>query len=105
MQTYRLTLTAGLLLAAGLFTLPASAAQNTLIGWASMPAATFSDGPTSGQFTGNNPYGSNPVPYLDLQPVQGFSGVLPGPEDDTFRFITDNGFGAQGNSADALLRM
>ena len=37
--------------------------------------------------------------------MQGFSGVLQGPTSDTFRFITDNGFGAQGNSADALLRM
>ena len=28
---------------------PAMAATNTLVGWAMMPADTFSDGPTSGQ--------------------------------------------------------
>lgn len=78
---------------------------NTLIGWAKMPAATFADGPTSGQFAGPNPYGSNLPPYVDLQPVQGFSAVLPGPVSGTFRVMTDNGFGAQGNSADALLRV
>ncbi|SEL53102.1 esterase-like activity of phytase family protein [Nitrosovibrio tenuis] len=84
---------------------PAFAAGNTLIGWAMLPAATFSDGPTSGQFTAANPYGTNLPPYVDLQPVQGFSAVLPGPEKDNFLVITDNGFGAQTNSADALLRM
>jgi hypothetical protein len=31
--------------------------------------------------------------------------VLRGPGHDTFRFLTDNGFGARSNSADALLRM
>ncbi len=81
----------------------AHAAPNTLTGWAMMPAATFSDGPTSGQFTNNNPYGTNPVPYLNAQPVQGFSGVLKG-AGDSYRVLVDNGFGAQGNSADALLR-
>jgi len=76
-----------------------------LSGWAMMPAATFADGPTSGQFAAPNTYGTNPPPYLNKQPVQGFSGVLRGPGRDTFRFITDNGFGGQSNSADALLRM
>ena len=95
------------LLAAALaaLALPAIAASNTLVGWAMMPAATFADGPTSGQFAGANPYGSNLPPYADRQPVQGFSGVLAGPTADTFRVITDNGFGAQGNSADTLLRV
>jgi len=79
--------------------------DSTLTGWAMMPAATFADGPTSGQFAAPNPYGTNLPPYMNKQPVQGFSGVLHGPTADTFRFITDNGFGAEGNSADALLRM
>lgn len=77
----------------------------TVSGWALMPAATFAQGPTSGQFAAPNPYGTNLPPYPGKQPVQGFSGVLRGPGHDTFRFLTDNGFGARANSADALLRM
>lgn len=84
---------------------PALATSNTLVGWAVMPAATFSDGPTSGQFASANPYGTNVSPYVNLQPVQGFSAVLPGADDDSFIVMTDNGFGALGNSADTLLRM
>ena len=80
-------------------------AEPTLTGWATMPAATFADGPTSGQFTAPNPYGTNLPPYLNKQPVQGFSAVLPGPGNDTFRFLVDNGFGAYNNSADSLLRI
>ena len=70
-----------------------------------MPAATFADGPTSGQFTAPNPYGTNLPPYLNKQPVQGFSAVLDGPGHDTFHFLVDNGFGAKNNSADSLLRI
>lgn len=77
----------------------------TLSGWAIMPAATFSSGPTSGQFIGPNPYGTNLPPYLGKQPVQGLSGVLAGPTADTFDFLVDNGFGTQANSADSVLRM
>jgi hypothetical protein len=77
----------------------------TLSGWAMMPAATFSDGPTSGQFAAPNPYGTNVPPYAGKQAVQGFSAVLPGPGADVFRFLVDNGFGAKSNSADSLLRM
>ena len=91
-------LTASLLLTAG------AAQAQMLIGWAQMPAATFADGPTSGQFTAPNPYGTNVPPYVDKQPVQGFSGVLEGPRKDVFQFLVDNGFGSQGSSADALLR-
>lgn len=86
-------------------TLPALAAGNTLVGWAGLPAATFADGPTSGQFAGANPYGTNVPPYANLQPVQGFSGVLDGPVEGSYVIMTDNGFGAQGNSADTLLRL
>jgi hypothetical protein len=75
-----------------------------LTGWAQMPAATFADGPTSGQFAAANPYGTNLPPFVDRQPVQGFSGVLDGSRKDVYRFLVDNGFGAQANSADALLR-
>ncbi|OYU68321.1 MAG: PEP-CTERM sorting domain-containing protein, partial [Burkholderiales bacterium PBB5] len=84
----------------------AHAASNTLTGWAMLPAATFSDGPPSGQiaFTNHNRPANNP-PYINLQPVQGFSGVLAGPATGTFTMLVDNGFGAKANSADHLLRM
>ncbi|HEV7800692.1 MAG TPA: esterase-like activity of phytase family protein [Burkholderiales bacterium] len=75
-----------------------------LTGWAQMPAATFADGPTSGQFAAPNPYGTNLPPFANRQPVQGFSGVLAGPRKNVYHFLVDNGFGAQANSADALLR-
>jgi len=97
----RLTLTASF---AAALTLCAAAQAQSLSGWAIMPAATFADGPTSGQFIAPNPYGTNLPPYADQQPVQGFSGVLAGPTPDSFRFLVDNGFGNKANSADALLR-
>ena len=81
----------------------AQAQSNTLIGWAKMPANTFSDGPTSGQFASGA--GGNPLPLLNKQPVQGFSAVLNGPSAGSYLFMPDNGFGTQGNSADTLLRM
>ena len=81
-----------------------TAQAQTLTGWAQMPAATFADGPTAGQFAAPNPYGSNLPPFLNKQPVQGFSGVLAGPRKNVFHLLVDNGFGAQANSADALLR-
>lgn len=84
--------------------LAGSAHAQTLTGWALMPAATFADGPTSGQFAAPNPYGTNLPPYVGQQPVQGFSAVLRGPRRDTFRFLVDNGFGAKANSADSTLR-
>lgn len=84
--------------------LPAVAAANTLSGWALLPANTFADGPTSGQFAGSGA-GGNPLPLVNLQPVQGFSAVLDGPVANTYLVMPDNGFGTQGNSADTLLRM
>lgn len=83
----------------------AHAAPPSLEGWAQMPAATFSDGPTSGQFGFSNAASPlNNPPYVNLQPVQGFSGVLQG-AGGSFRFLVDNGFGTQASSADSLLRM
>jgi hypothetical protein len=80
-------------------------AANTLSGWAMMPAATYSDGPTSGQFafTNSNSPANNP-PFINQQPVQGFSGVLAG-ANGSYRMLVDNGFGSKANSPDALLRM
>ena len=78
-------------------------AAGALSGWAAMPASTFAPGPTSGQFT--TPQNGVTPPYIDKQPVQGFSAVLDGPTAGRFYVMPDNGFGAKGNSADALLRM
>ena len=80
------------------------AAQSTLTGFALMPANTSSDGPTSGQFAGAGA-GGNTLPLLNRQPVQGVSTLLTGPVAGTYTVMTDNGFGAQNNSADTLLRM
>ena len=94
-----------LALAAAAAAAVAPAAANTLTGWAQLPAATFSDGPTSGQFgfsNANSP--ANNPPYIGQQPVQGFSGVLQG-ANGSFQMLVDNGFGSKANSADALLRM
>lgn len=89
----------------GLASTGAHAATNTLTGWAMLPAATFSDGPTSGQFAfTNNNSPANTPPYSNKQPVQGFSGVLRG-ANGSFRMLVDNGFGSKGNSPDHLLRM
>ncbi len=87
------------------FATPVLAAPNTLVGWAMLPADTFSDGPTSGQMASPNPYGTFQPPYENLQPVQGFSAVLPGADENSFVVMTDNGFGGQSNSADTLLRL
>src|SRR5262249_31731079 len=76
MSPTRRTLTLASLTAALL--VPGSAHAQQLIGWAKMPAATFADGPTSGQFAAPNPYGTNLPPFVNRQPVQGFSAVLAG---------------------------
>lgn len=91
-------------LLAGLAVGTAHAADSTLVGFAMLPANTFSDGPTSGQFAGAGA-GGNPLPLVNLQPVQGFSGVLNGASAGSYYVMSDNGFGAQTNSADTLLRM
>ena len=77
-----------------------------LVGFAELPAETFAAGPPSGAAVDANGFTG---PFLG-QPVQGFSGVqfAPGSDADnadTFLFLADNGFGAQGNSADFLLRL
>ena len=74
----------------------------TLEGFASLPATTFAAGPTSGQFI--TPANGILPPFLDQQPVQGVSSVLRASNGD-FLVMSDNGFGAQGNSADYVLRV
>ncbi len=74
----------------------------TLKGFAYLPADTFAEGPPSGNdITGNTNGRKTPFPG---QPVQGFSGVQKR-DDNSFWFLSDNGFGAKNNSADFLLRL
>lgn len=74
-----------------------------LTGRAVLPATTFATGPTSGQFTA----GGNGIatPFIDKQPVQGFSAILPGPKKGTYFVMMDNGFGNKPSSPDLLLRV
>jgi len=76
-----------------------------LIGYASLFADTFASGPSSGSAL-VNPTNGRPTPFTG-QPVQGFSGVQfsRGADGNRFLFLSDNGFGALGNSADYLLRL
>jgi hypothetical protein len=74
----------------------------TLEGFASLHADTFAPGPTSGQYV--NPANGRVPPFVDRQPVQGVSSVLRESNGD-FLIMSDNGFGAKGNSADYVLRV
>ena len=49
---------------AALLLLTGAAHAQMLTGWAHMPAATFADGFTSGQFAAPNPYGTNLPPFV-----------------------------------------
>lgn len=74
----------------------------TLKGFAVLPADTFAQGSTSGNFITGNTNGRT-IPFSG-QPVQGLSGVQFA-DDNTFWFLSDNGFGSKSNSADYLLRI
>ncbi len=87
-----------------LLTAAAPAGATVLLGRAVLPADTFAPGLTSDQFITGSTNGV-PVPFVNEQSVQGFSGVIPGPVPGTFNFIIDNGFGAKSSSADLLLRV
>lgn len=89
-------------LAALILALPAQA-DPFLQGRAILPADTFAAGPTSGQFIGGGANG-RAAPFLNKQPVQGFSAVLKN-NDGTFYVMSDNGFGSLENSADFNLRV
>jgi hypothetical protein len=69
-----------------------------------LPAATFAPGPTFGTRLGNGPINGQPVPFINKQPVQGFSAVLKN-DDGTYMVMSDNGFGSLENSADYNLRV
>ncbi len=78
-----------------------------LIGFASLPADTFAEGPPSGadDGTGNPISGNGRTGPFASQPVQGLSGVQFSREHGSYWFLSDNGFGAKTNSADYLLRI
>jgi hypothetical protein len=76
----------------------------TLVGRAVLPAETFAPGPTSGTLLGAGPINGVAVPFVNKQPVQGFSAIIDN-DDGTFWAMSDNGFGAQNNSADYHLRL
>ncbi|WP_256875197.1 esterase-like activity of phytase family protein [Nostoc sp. C052] len=71
-----------------------------LVGFASLPADTFSNGPTSGKDVSANGR-TGPFPG---QPIQGFSGVQFANSNSLY-FLSDNGYGSKDNSADFLLRI
>ncbi|MBI4785077.1 MAG: esterase-like activity of phytase family protein [Oscillatoriophycideae cyanobacterium NC_groundwater_1537_Pr4_S-0.65um_50_18] len=68
--------------------------------FASLPADTFAPGPASGKDVSAN---DRTGPFVG-QPIQGFSGVQFF-DQHSFWFMPDNGYGAQTNSADFLLRI
>jgi glycerophosphoryl diester phosphodiesterase len=75
-----------------------------LAGRAVLPATTFAPGPTSGQFLGSEPINGITPPFLNKQPVQGFSAVLR-EADGSYLAMSDNGYGTLETSADYHLRV
>ncbi len=75
-----------------------------LISRAILPSASFADGPTSGLYIDQGTINQQSVPFINKQPIQGFSAVLNN-YDGTFMAMTDNGFGSIENSSDYNLRM
>ena len=75
----------------------------TLVGRAVLPAATFADGPVSGQYLGGVLFNGQKAPF-SRQPVQGMSAVARN-TDGTLLVMADNGYGSIENSADFNLRV
>jgi glycerophosphoryl diester phosphodiesterase len=71
-----------------------------LVGFSSLPADSFAEGPQSGNGISANGK-TGPFPG---QPIQGFSAVQIG-NNNSFYFQPDNGYGAKENSSDYLLRI
>ncbi|WP_299311960.1 esterase-like activity of phytase family protein [uncultured Aquimarina sp.] len=69
-----------------------------------LKASSFSEGPTSGIFIGDEPINEQELPFINKQPIQGFSAVLNN-MDGTFTAMSDNGFGSIENSSDYNLRL
>src|SRR5262245_28143487 len=79
-------------------------AADKLEGRAVLNAATFATGPTSGTLLGPGPINGQNVPFVNHQPVQGFSAILNN-GDGTFNVMPDNGYGSLENSSDFNLRV
>src|SRR5262249_25806901 len=77
--------------------------RTTLVAGAVLPADTFAPGPTAGRQLGTAPINGRTPPFVNQQPIQGFSGVLE--DGDGFLALSDNGFGQLENSADFRLRL
>ncbi|WP_353932952.1 esterase-like activity of phytase family protein [Okeanomitos corallinicola TIOX110] len=71
-----------------------------LIGFASLPADSFTPTPNSGAGISAN----GRIGPFNGQPIQGFSGVQ-FVDSNRFYFLSDNGYGSKENSADYLLRV
>lgn len=71
-----------------------------LSGWAEIPSTYRHPGPVSGQFTTPN---NGVTPPYQGQPIPGFSGMIPSTRPGRFIALPDNGYGAQGNSADFVI--
>jgi|GEM_PF-60333 len=86
---------------------PEDVGVTELEGFSSLPADTFAEGPPAGTDDGEgNPIDANGrTGPFEGQPIQGFSGVQFADSDGSFWFLSDNGFGAQENSADYHLRL
>ncbi|WP_243147454.1 esterase-like activity of phytase family protein [Scytonema sp. UIC 10036] len=72
-----------------------------LLGRAILSADTFAPGPTTGLFKKTN----RTTPFINAQPVQGFSAAIASAKKGTYLVISDNGFGAKANSPDYVLRI
>lgn len=93
-------LTAGAALVLAAMAPVASAQSFQLTGWAEIEHTYRHPGPVSGQFAGAA-NGITP-PYAG-QPIPGFSGMIPSVNPGRYYGLPDNGFGAQGNSADFVI--
>ena len=72
-----------------------------LIGYVTMPAGAFRDGPPSGQYDDEGRRAA--APRFESQPVQGVSSIKPGPTAGAWWALSDNGFGRKWNSSDYRL--
>lgn len=80
-----------------------TAVEHRLAAIAILPAATFLEGPTSGQFIpGRN---GVEVPFAQRQPVQGISALTRFSGRSRLLAMSDNGYGGKENSPDYLLRL
>jgi len=80
----------GLMISALTLVMPIVCQAATLTAYAVLPADTFVPGSTSGQLI--KPVNDRKPPFMNQQPVQGFSAVVQA-EKGSFFILSDNGFG------------